>query len=95
MWGFGPYGTSGQTKELQLSFAFGMNGCAPDPIKALQSGAVGFREPGTGTRHTNTDLLRLTFLRFVRLSPGHPVTWNAKSLWEGQVFKLGCDILVP
>lgn len=61
----------------------------------MECGALGFREPGTGTRYTNTDLLRFTFLRFVRLSPGHPAAWNGKSLWEGQVLKLGGDILVP
>lgn len=72
-----------------------MDGCSPDPTNPMESGAVGFKEPGTGTRYMNTYLLRSIFLRFVRLSPGHPVTWDDKSLWEGQVFKLGCDILVP
>lgn len=94
VWGFGPYCTWGQTKELQLSCGSGMDGSTPGPTKPMESGAVGFREPGTCARYTNTDLLRFTFLGLVRLSPGHPVTWNDKNLWEGQVFKLGCDILV-
>lgn len=77
---------------MQLSFGFGLDGCVPHPTKAMESGAVGFREPGTGTRYTNTDLLRFTFLRFVRLSPGHPV--RMIKVCGEQVFKLGCDILV-
>ena len=93
--GFGPYCTWGQTKELQLSSGFGIDGCSLDPTKPVESGAVDLREPGFGIRYVNVDLLASTFLRFVRLSPGHPIVCDDKSLWERHVFKLGCDILVP
>lgn len=93
--GFGPYCIWGQTKELQLSSGFGIDGCSPDSTEPMEGCAVDLRGPGFDIRYMDIDFLASTFLRFVRLSPGHPTICDDEGLWERQVFKLGCDTLDP
>ena len=78
---------------MQLSSGFGIDGCSPDPTEPMESCAVDLRGPGFGIGYMNIDLLASTFLRFVRLSPGHPVVCDDISLWKDKFLNYDVTLL--